>query len=85
MEQRVSLVTLGVTDLVRARAFYEALGWMRALKLGAFDFVSKPLDLAGLRKLVASAIKLSGTQDADTSVFGPRLLGRPRRCNTCAK
>jgi two-component system, NtrC family, response regulator PilR len=48
---------------------------VRALKLGAFDFVSKPLDLAGLRKLVASAIKLSGTQDADTSVFGPRLLG----------
>ena len=35
---------------------------VRALKLGAFDFVSKPLDLAGLRKLVASAIKLSGTQ-----------------------
>jgi two-component system response regulator PilR (NtrC family) len=48
---------------------------VRALKLGAFDFVSKPLDLAGLRKLVASAIKLSGTQDGDTSVFGPRLLG----------
>ena len=28
MEQRVSLVTLGVTDLARARAFYEALGWV---------------------------------------------------------
>lgn len=27
MEQRISLVTLGVTDLGRARAFYEALGW----------------------------------------------------------
>src|SRR4051812_17047191 len=27
VEQRVSLVTLGVRDLVRARAFYEALGW----------------------------------------------------------
>jgi predicted lactoylglutathione lyase len=27
MEQRISLVTLGVTDLARARAFYEALGW----------------------------------------------------------
>lgn len=48
---------------------------VRALKLGAFDFVSKPLDLAGLRKLVASAIKLSGTGNEDTSVFGPRLLG----------
>jgi catechol 2,3-dioxygenase-like lactoylglutathione lyase family enzyme len=27
MEQRVSLVTLGVADSARARAFYEALGW----------------------------------------------------------
>ena len=27
MEQRLSLVTLGVTDLARAQAFYEALGW----------------------------------------------------------
>jgi len=27
VEQRVSLVTLGVTDLARSRAFYEALGW----------------------------------------------------------
>jgi catechol 2,3-dioxygenase-like lactoylglutathione lyase family enzyme len=27
MEQRLSLVTLGVTDIDRARAFYEALGW----------------------------------------------------------
>ena len=27
MEQRVSLVTLGVTDLARSRTFYERLGW----------------------------------------------------------
>lgn len=27
MEQRVSLITLGVSDVARARAFYEALGW----------------------------------------------------------
>lgn len=27
MDQRLSLVTLGVSDLARARAFYEALGW----------------------------------------------------------
>lgn len=27
MEQRLSLVTLGVSDTARARAFYEALGW----------------------------------------------------------
>jgi catechol 2,3-dioxygenase-like lactoylglutathione lyase family enzyme len=27
MENRLSLVTLGVADVARARAFYEALGW----------------------------------------------------------
>lgn len=27
MEQRISLVTIGVADLARARAFYQALGW----------------------------------------------------------
>src|ERR1700730_7771750 len=30
MEQRISLITLGVKDLARARAFYEALGWRGA-------------------------------------------------------
>ncbi|WP_407493707.1 VOC family protein [Pseudooceanicola sp. MF1-13] len=28
--QRVSLITLGVEDLARSRAFYEALGWQAA-------------------------------------------------------
>ena len=27
MEQRVSLITLGVADVARAKAFYEGLGW----------------------------------------------------------
>lgn len=27
MEQRVTLITLGVSDLARSRAFYERLGW----------------------------------------------------------
>ena len=27
MDQRVSLITLGVSDLARARAFYERVGW----------------------------------------------------------
>jgi catechol 2,3-dioxygenase-like lactoylglutathione lyase family enzyme len=30
VEQRISLVTLGVRDLARARAFYEAMGWSGA-------------------------------------------------------
>jgi two-component system response regulator PilR (NtrC family) len=50
---------------------------VRALKLGAFDFVSKPLDLGVLRKLVDSAIRLSAAVDEETtaSLRGPRLLG----------
>ena len=50
---------------------------VRALKLGAFDFVSKPLDLGVLRKLVGSAIKL-GTgldENAATTLRSRRLLG----------
>ena len=27
MEQRISIVTLGIADLARSRAFYERLGW----------------------------------------------------------
>ncbi|MFZ0666832.1 MAG: VOC family protein [Acidimicrobiales bacterium] len=30
MEQRISLATLGVTDLNRARTFYESMGWSGA-------------------------------------------------------
>ncbi|HSY08279.1 MAG TPA: sigma-54 dependent transcriptional regulator [Steroidobacteraceae bacterium] len=51
---------------------------VRALKLGAFDFVSKPLDLGVLRKLVGSALKLRPGADGATTLTmqGPRLIGR---------
>ncbi len=49
---------------------------VRALKLGAFDFVSKPLDLAGLRKLIGQALKPAGRGAAEgETVVAPRLLG----------
>ena len=35
MEQRLSLITLGVADVERARAFYEALGWTTGAEPGA--------------------------------------------------
>ena len=31
MEQRVSIITLGVADLTRSREFYEHLGWRRSM------------------------------------------------------
>ena len=46
---------------------------VRALKSGAFDFISKPLDLANLRKLVANALKLSDA--APEPAQRVRLLG----------
>ena len=47
---------------------------VRALKSGAFDFISKPLDLANLRKLVANALKLSSVEPA-APAGRARLLG----------
>jgi two-component system, NtrC family, response regulator PilR len=49
---------------------------VRALKLGAFDFVSKPLDVGVLRKLASSAVKLGSTAET-TGVLQmqPLLLG----------
>ena len=38
MEQRLSLITLGVADLTRARAFYERLGWQASAR-GNADIV----------------------------------------------
>jgi two-component system, NtrC family, response regulator PilR len=48
---------------------------VRALKLGAFDFVSKPLDLNDLRKLVTAALKLRGAVAPRTSATDG-LVGR---------
>lgn len=54
MEQRVSLITLGVRDMERAAGFYEALGWQRAESpdgVIAFDLTSQTLGLYPLEKL----------------------------------
>jgi len=48
---------------------------VQALKLGAFDFVTKPVDLQLLRRLIDSALRLDKSgglrRDADTSGVGP--------------
>ncbi|PZN30228.1 MAG: sigma-54-dependent Fis family transcriptional regulator [Proteobacteria bacterium] len=50
---------------------------VRALKLGAFDFISKPLDLKALRKLISATLKLSEGGAENTSQLPQvRLLGR---------
>lgn len=48
---------------------------VQALKLGAFDFVSKPLDLGNLRKIVESALRVKAARQASKS----QLLGESPR------
>jgi two-component system, NtrC family, response regulator PilR len=50
---------------------------VRALKLGAFDFISKPLDVAALRKLISATLKLSESGAENTAQIPQiKLLGR---------
>jgi len=68
MEQRVSLITLGVADVGAARAFYEQLGWQGKeveetvfFQIGGLGFV-----LWGREKLAAD----SGIEDSGGDGFG---------------
>jgi two-component system response regulator PilR (NtrC family) len=51
---------------------------VRALKLGAFDFISKPLDVSALRKLIANTLKLGETAEGSSQLPQIKLLGRSR-------
>ena len=48
---------------------------VQALKLGAFDFISKPLDLGNLRNIVANALRLRAGDESG----GPQLQGNSPR------
>ena len=48
---------------------------VQALKNGAFDFVSKPVDLAALRSLISTALKLRDRRVPAEGRGAPRLLG----------
>jgi len=43
---------------------------VQALKLGAFDFVSKPLDLGNLRNIVESALRIDASKDQESQILG---------------
>ena len=43
---------------------------VQALKLGAFDFISKPLDLGNLRNIVESALRVGANRDQDAKLLG---------------
>ena len=61
MEQRVSLITLGVVDMAAAAAFYEALGWTRVDSpdgVIAFDLIGACLGLYA-KDMLAKELGLS--------------------------
>src|SRR5210317_734647 len=43
---------------------------VQALKLGAFDFISKPLDLGNLRNIVSNALRTGAPQEAGSKLLG---------------
>jgi two-component system response regulator PilR (NtrC family) len=51
---------------------------VRALKLGAFDFISKPLDVAALRRLITATLKLGESSENTLQLPQVKLLGRSR-------
>ncbi len=63
MEQRVSLITLGVADLDRSRRFYEALGWRRGNKDESVVFFQIPGAVFALwsRRLLAEDARVTDT------------------------
>jgi hypothetical protein len=67
MEQRISLITLGVADVSRARTFYECLGWQgqEAEETVFFQAGGMALILWGRAKLAAdSGVEDSGLEDS---------------------
>ncbi|WP_238366197.1 VOC family protein [Mesobacterium pallidum] len=54
MEQRISLITLGVRDMARCAAFYDALGWQREETpdgMVVYDLPGQSLGLYSLESL----------------------------------
>ncbi len=67
MEQRVSLITLGVADLERAAAFYDRLGWQRSVR-GAQGVVF--YQAGGLAFALFPRAELAGDAGVDDSGGG---------------
>ncbi|MGH8400472.1 MAG: sigma-54-dependent transcriptional regulator [Gammaproteobacteria bacterium] len=70
IQQHMSQVPVAV---ITAHANVESA--VQALKNGAFDFVSKPLDIGALRALIQTALRLRENRDPDENRGGTFLLG----------
>ena len=69
MEQRVSLITLGVGDLARAVRFYEQLGWRRGNTEDSVAFFQIPGGVFGLWSR-ASLAEDAGVENDSMGKFG---------------
>ena len=72
MEQRISLITLGVADVTRARTFYERLGWQgqQVEETVFFQAGSMAVVLWARHKLAGDA----GIEDSTADGFGGLAL-----------
>jgi predicted lactoylglutathione lyase len=79
MDQRISLITLGVDDLKRSRAFYEALGWsgQEVQETVFFQTGGLAVVLWGREKLAADC----GLQPRDAGGFDGIALAHNVRSN----
>ncbi|MBI2396774.1 MAG: sigma-54-dependent Fis family transcriptional regulator [Xanthomonadales bacterium] len=64
------------TPIAMITAFGNVDAAVNALKAGAFDFVSKPVDLAVLRRLVQTALKLGEQRKAEAQGSNEKLIGQ---------
>lgn len=74
MDQRISLITLAVSDMDRAAAFYDALGWTRVDSpdgVIAYDLIGQVLGLYP-RAMLA---KDMGVEESDITGFSGITLG----------
>ncbi len=80
MEQRISLITLGVADVDRSRTFYERLGWQgrEVEETVFFQAGGMALVLWARDKLAADA----GIDDGDSSGFRGLTLAHNVRSRT---
>lgn len=72
MEQRISLITLGVADVSRARTFYERLGWQgqQVEETAFFQAGGMAVVLWARHKLAGDA----GIEDSDAGGFSGLAL-----------
>jgi len=73
MEQRITLITLRVTDVARSRAFYEGLGW-KAASGSQPSFAFFQMGGMGLGLLSADSYEKEIAGDSGTVTHGPSML-----------